>query len=310
MQVIHYILDLFKEHEIIHWLHFGTLLGAVRNNKIIPWDSDGDIGVLAVDKNRVLNLKNRILDDGYGFYIYDEDLLQIGYSPENWTYCDIWFYHEIPARKHGRSHRSKIDLAEKLDKKIHSDEPVLKCPTSFMQVDHTCDFPKWFIDTPWQIPLEGKLAACPRHPGNFLEFIYGDEWPQPQPKRGNGACGNYHPLSHWLKFVDDHKLESANTSNYQCRVDTPACDPPNQCCANHVNELLRVVTGKLRRSEIWHSVEGNEVYVKPTDFQSIKEMFERKIKAMDCGYVFYSYNARCEVHFSEMNSNMVKIFKR
>jgi len=32
---------------LVYWLDFGTLLGSWRNESLIPWDTDGDVGVLA-----------------------------------------------------------------------------------------------------------------------------------------------------------------------------------------------------------------------------------------------------------------------
>lgn len=49
----------FKKHKVVYWLDSGTLLGAVRDKKFIPWDNDIDLGIWADDllmikKNKVL----------------------------------------------------------------------------------------------------------------------------------------------------------------------------------------------------------------------------------------------------------------
>ena len=38
-----------NEHEIQYWLTDGTLLGLIRENRILPWDSDLDLGIWKVD---------------------------------------------------------------------------------------------------------------------------------------------------------------------------------------------------------------------------------------------------------------------
>ena len=38
--------EVLEKHEIQYWMCGGTLLGAVRDKGIIPWDDDGDVCVL------------------------------------------------------------------------------------------------------------------------------------------------------------------------------------------------------------------------------------------------------------------------
>ncbi len=39
----------FDKHNINYWLGYGTALGIFRDNRIIPWDSDVDVGIWAKD---------------------------------------------------------------------------------------------------------------------------------------------------------------------------------------------------------------------------------------------------------------------
>lgn len=39
------ITDLFDENDIDYWLEGGTLLGVVRENRLLPWDNDLDISI-------------------------------------------------------------------------------------------------------------------------------------------------------------------------------------------------------------------------------------------------------------------------
>lgn len=49
------ITQLFKKHNIPHWMDCGTCLGAYRYRGIIPWDEDIDIAVLRSDFDNVKN---------------------------------------------------------------------------------------------------------------------------------------------------------------------------------------------------------------------------------------------------------------
>jgi phosphorylcholine metabolism protein LicD len=72
--------DLLEKYNITYWIHSGTLLGAIRNKCIIPWDDDVDITILEKDIQNFLNLKielNKlnivIVHNYFGFRIYDKN---------------------------------------------------------------------------------------------------------------------------------------------------------------------------------------------------------------------------------------------
>ncbi len=46
--------DIFDRQGINYWLDCGTLLGIIRDNKLIPWDHDADIAISSKDSSQVL----------------------------------------------------------------------------------------------------------------------------------------------------------------------------------------------------------------------------------------------------------------
>lgn len=57
--------NLLTENGISYWLNYGSLLGAVRDKKIIPWDSDIDLGIWDTDIPKVLDICKEFLLAGY-----------------------------------------------------------------------------------------------------------------------------------------------------------------------------------------------------------------------------------------------------
>jgi phosphorylcholine metabolism protein LicD len=47
------VTDIFDKHGVRYWLDFGTLLGIVREGRILPWDDDMDISIFEDDRQKV-----------------------------------------------------------------------------------------------------------------------------------------------------------------------------------------------------------------------------------------------------------------
>lgn len=68
-----------KKVNAIWWLESGSLLGALRNNKIIPHDDDCDIGVLNIEKH-LDELTYEVVNEGCSFYCDDFGIYKISYN--------------------------------------------------------------------------------------------------------------------------------------------------------------------------------------------------------------------------------------
>ncbi len=280
IQILHYLVELFNEQKIHYWMHFGTLLGAVRENgKMIAWDSDCDLGIICNNKQRFYALRDRIEKDGYSWSLNYDSLVQIGFSKNNWTWCDVWLYEITEARDHIVHQATNLTLDIPLDERINSNTPILRCEAPWLQVNHTADFPYWFVQKVEQIEFEGIPLNVPRHPQKFIEFLYGPDWQTPKDKDQTGYGGNYYPLSHWLNYIhDDQKkyLLKHQKSPY-CRYDTKNCTVPNVCCDWHKADMMHMVSDFFNNSQIDYFVSYQEGHftIKMKHYEEITKQSEK-----------------------------------
>jgi hypothetical protein len=83
---------LLDEHDIRHWVDWGTLLGAVRNQEFIPWDTDVDLGILERDLEALLALRPEIERAGYKLQREGPSTIRVQYSQANDLSLDIYYW--------------------------------------------------------------------------------------------------------------------------------------------------------------------------------------------------------------------------
>ena len=73
--------DILHEHEIQYWVTDGTLLGLIRENRILPWDSDLDLGVWKEDVS-IPDIIRIFRENGFEYLevLPDMDSLHFGIS--------------------------------------------------------------------------------------------------------------------------------------------------------------------------------------------------------------------------------------
>ena len=62
------ITTILEEHDIRYWLDFGTLLGVVREQRLLPWDHDMDIAIKEDDASKVQDIMPLIKKAHYRTY--------------------------------------------------------------------------------------------------------------------------------------------------------------------------------------------------------------------------------------------------
>lgn len=86
--------ELLARNGIVHWVDYGTLLGAVRDRSLIAWDDDVDFGALEDDAEAIFALKPEIEASGYAVSRPEPAVIRIDYSAVNRANLDIFLWRE------------------------------------------------------------------------------------------------------------------------------------------------------------------------------------------------------------------------
>jgi hypothetical protein len=66
------IINILDKNSVLYWCCFGTLLGIIRDNKLIHYDRDIDIGILNNDEEKILGIIDDFTEQGFEFIRYQE----------------------------------------------------------------------------------------------------------------------------------------------------------------------------------------------------------------------------------------------
>ncbi len=82
------ILTLFHEHKITYWLDSGTLLGLMRDERLLENDMDLDIGIWSDEEEKLKDLLPLIKEEGYTIYSasYRGQVFKYNFIPHHHQY--------------------------------------------------------------------------------------------------------------------------------------------------------------------------------------------------------------------------------
>jgi hypothetical protein len=158
LELIGFTSELLARRGVVHWLDFGTLLGAVREGELIPWDGDADFSVMQSQEQAVLALADEFGAAGHRLDTSHHGLIRILYSKANAAQLDLFMWETregtlIPLDTHAWP-----GMASRLA------------------------FPERFIAPLGEVSLHGRAYPAPAHVHEFLrEHRYGPDYAKPRP---------------------------------------------------------------------------------------------------------------------------------
>ena len=145
-----FTIDFFQKHDLSWFCAFGTAIGAVRHNDIIPWDDDIDLLMPRKDYERLLTLKEDLIGTGYTLMSRNDENYCFPFAKiidENTT---IWeaprypfvlgvFIDIFPLDS---SHLSGEDYRSAVKSFTHSADRLFKCQTTYSFTELKYDIEK------------------------------------------------------------------------------------------------------------------------------------------------------------------------
>ncbi len=161
-QLMYDVHQILVNNGIKYWIEAGTLLGAVRNTGIIPWDDDLDIGIMQKDVRKLKALEKHLKKCGYslvkhwlGYKICYAKRPNIEGFDYSFPFLDVISYKEV-------KEKGKVIL-----------EPSLKTVRK--------TWPKeWFVKSEVfplvEYDFGDFFVLGPKEHSQFLERMYGKDW--------------------------------------------------------------------------------------------------------------------------------------
>lgn len=150
-----HVFRILDRQNVRYWLEGGSLLGAVRNGDIIPWDYDVDIGVYQDDISKSTHLVNcaeEAYEDEDGFVwekASEGDFYRVQYSATNHLHVDIFPF--------------------------FSNNGTMTKNTWFKTHRQDMPFPETFLKPLAKIDFVGIEAPAPNNAEAFLELKFGKD---------------------------------------------------------------------------------------------------------------------------------------
>ena len=210
LKEIKHILD---DAGVKYWLDLGTLLGAVRDGKFIPWDTDIDISTMCTELNKIIKKISKIEQKGFKVDITDvafcihrvDDPATINinfsfYRPQGDKAWKLWgkkspkfssilkYFDMLADRILYWKLRSKMAMRERIVFALipnFANNAIrnfsFKVCKWFGQEFTALVIPKSYYENLCSISLNGITFKAPFPTHEYLSLLYGEDWQKPDP---------------------------------------------------------------------------------------------------------------------------------
>jgi hypothetical protein len=162
----------FDRHGIWHVLHFGTLLGAIREGDVIEWDHDLDLLVRREDVPAILALNDEIERDDLWFWEGKTLGVHLRLNPGHVPCFDAGYLSVMDANGSCGEAYAPTLFADGVLRLYDLATETYFWPQSSV--------PAWFFEETSTAEVRGVALPVPRDAEALLGFLYGEDWRTPQ----------------------------------------------------------------------------------------------------------------------------------